>query len=156
MSSSHLSEAGWLALAPWLLAGLAGCAFDLEVAGVVRDAHTRLPVEGALIQIGDRLATSDERGRYALTGIRGRPQDPLPIRVTALGYDPIREARRLDPDQDRAAWLDFNLRRRIVFTTTTQPASVPRGGAATRRTVVEVAPAPEGRPPVQERAGPGD
>lgn len=157
MRSSRVFQAGGLALAPlWLLLGLTGCAFDLEVAGVVRDAHTRLPVEGALIQIGDRLATSDEDGRYALTGIERREQDPLPVRVTALGYDPIREVRRLDPDQDREAWLDFNLRGRIVFTTTTQPASAPRSGGATRKTVVEVAPVPEGRPPIQERAGPGE
>lgn len=159
MRPRALMRAAAAVLAPLLLPLMSGgCASDLTVSGVVRDAYTLQPITSAVVQVGVRSTRTDETGRYALEGIEGWEVDPVSILVTATGYDPIRDLRHVDADGDAEAYLVFNLRPGASKTiiTTTQPASAPRwdtsGGASVETQVTEVQLAPSDLPPIQERA----
>lgn len=154
MRPPALIGAAVAALGPLLLGG---CASDLTVTGVVRDAYTLQPITSAVVQVGLRGTRTDESGRYELAGIEDHEVDPVSILVTATGYDPIRDLRHVDADGDDEAYLVFNLRPGASKTivTTTQPASAPRWdttGALTETKVTEVRLAPSDLPPIQERA----
>lgn len=97
----------WLSFGGCAFASLAlfGCATDVN--GVVRDATTLEPIEGATVRIGDESAVTDEQGYYSLDV--DEDDDPQTFRVEAVGYSDVADERRVTGDVN-PAYVDFNLR----------------------------------------------
>ena len=67
------------------------------VAGTVSAAGTQEPLAGAQLTVGGGMqrATSDERGRFRLTGLAGAVGAPVTIEVRRIGYRESRVAARI-------------------------------------------------------------
>jgi TonB-dependent SusC/RagA subfamily outer membrane receptor len=67
------------------------------IAGIVNAAGTHEPLVGAQIIVvgGTERATSDERGRFRLTGLTGAVGSPLTIEVRRIGYHESRIPTRI-------------------------------------------------------------
>lgn len=78
----------------------------LIIRGQVRDASTNLPVPFASIylNISTRGTTSDEAGKYQLTGV---PAGTVEIVASSVGYKALRQTIRISNEQNRV--LDFAL-----------------------------------------------
>ena len=55
-----------------------------QLTGVVRDAVTDAPIEGAQLKIADAGATTNAQGQYVIAVSRGK----MPLDISADGYAP--------------------------------------------------------------------
>jgi hypothetical protein len=120
----------WLSVGGCAFASLAlfGCATDVN--GVVRDATTLEPIEGATVRIGDEAATTDEQGYYSLDV--DEDDDPQTFRVEAVGYSDVADERRVTGDVN-PAYVDFNLRPADGPTPSWEGVSPPASDSTTSR-----------------------
>ena len=120
----------WLSFGGCAFASLAlfGCATDVN--GVVRDATTLEPIEGATVCIGDESATTDEQGYYSLDV--DEDDAPQTFRVEAVGYSDVADERRVTGDVN-PAYVDFNLRPADGSTTDWEGVSPPASDSTTTR-----------------------
>jgi TonB-dependent SusC/RagA subfamily outer membrane receptor len=90
----------WALLAVGLLAGApapAGAQQEGAIGGTVRSARTDVPLAGATITVAgtDRATSSNNMGRFRLTGVTG---DEVTIRVVMVGFRPITQVVRTGTD----------------------------------------------------------
>ena len=76
-----------------------------QLTGVVRDASTNAPIEGALIKISNAGATTNAQGQYVIAVSRGK----TPLDVSADGYAPQRAMLDGDDLFTRAFAIDVSL-----------------------------------------------
>lgn len=76
-----------------LVLGLAGCASEIQVEGVVRDAETGNPIPGAVVHVGEEGQPVDESGRFEVEKIDAWSGQSLPVYVTAPGYKAVKYIR---------------------------------------------------------------
>lgn len=77
-----------------------------SLTGVVRDAATQAPIEGASISFAARTISTDAEGRYAISV----STDAAAISVSADGYQPLQETLSRDDLAARAYDLDLLLK----------------------------------------------
>ncbi len=88
--------AGLAALAAMLL-GLGNAAVALALDGRVIDAATTAPIAGAVVTLGDEVATTDAGGRFQVAG------DADALRARAVGYG--RETVAVPPQRDESVTI---------------------------------------------------
>jgi len=76
-----------------------------QLNGVVRDVETNAPIEGATIEIGDKTATTDAQGYYAIAIARGR----ITLTASADGYAAAQSTIDEDDLLARAFTFDITL-----------------------------------------------